>query len=181
MSANIPEDNNHCMKTVLQIITIFISGFFFAQAKESNIIDINPNQKEINKKQDFVRNYLINFLETKYEKQDGFYLLTEKKSEEGNTLEMSTEPTFKEKDIKEIKIVQNGKYRPFLQIYFKPKAQHRFSHLISNNVGNGIATIVDKKIIMMTPIERETSRIFIEIIGMFTLDDVRKLKSKLEK
>lgn len=167
------------MIRTIQIIIFFISAFFFAQKEEQNIVDLNPNQKEINKQQDFKRNYLINFLESSYNKENGFYLLTEKKIENMTSLEMSNEPTLKLSDIKKIEIIQNGKYRPYLKIYLKHKAQHKFAYLISKNIGNGIGTIVDRKIIMMTPLSKETSNVFIEIIGLYNLEEINALKSKL--
>lgn len=153
----------------------------FAQTEDIDVLDLDPNQKEINKQQDRQRNYLLNFLDATYEKRDGIYLITEKKTKEGQTMEISELPTFTGKDIREIKIIQNGKFRPFLEIYFKPKAQHRFSHLISKNAGNGFATIVDKKIIMMTPVEMEMSKRYIRVIGLYDFEQVNQLKSKLEK
>jgi len=165
------------MKTILQIITLLVSVLFFAQTEEKGVVDLGPNQKEINQRQDRQRNYLLNFLDATYEKRDGIYLLTEKETKEGQTLEISDLPTFTGKDLEEIKIIQNGKFRPFLEIYFKPRAQHYFSHLISKNAGNGFATIVDKKIIMMTPVEKEMSKRYIRVIGLYDFEQVNKLKS----
>jgi len=169
------------MIKIIQIITILISTFFFAQNEEKNIVDLDPNQKEINKQQDCKRNYLTNFLESSYNKENGFYLLTEKKIEKMTSLEMSNEPIFKVSDIKKIEIIQNGKYRPYLKIYLKHKVQHQFADLISKNIGNGIATIVDRKIIMMTPITKETCNNYIEVIGLYNLEEVNKLKDKLKQ
>ena len=147
------------------------------------VVDINPNQKEINKKQDQTRNYLVNFLEATYEKKDGFYLLTENKNENGNgnSLEMGNNPTFLPQDVDKIEITQNEGKRPFLKVYFKKNAVTKFQTILSNNIGNGFATIVDKKIIMMTPISEETSKNFIEIIGLFNNEQIDNFKKKLKK
>ena len=145
------------------------------------IVDLDPNQKEINKQQDYTRNYLTNFLEATYEKEDGFYLLTETKNENGNSLEMENNPTFSPKDVEKIDIIQNEGKRPYLRVYFKKKTQENFKKLLSKNIGNGFATLVDKKIIMMTPISNDTPNDFIEIIGLFDNEQVNNLKSKLKK
>ena len=174
------------MKRAALIFGIITSTLSFSQ-NNSEIVDVVVNGKvqsqEEKDAQNYVANYLTNFFEKTYEKENGFYLVSEQKTQNNrrNSLKMDEFPFLYSKDIKKVTLKSNGNKFPTVIFELKKKATEKLSKLTSNNIGNGIALIIDKKIIAMPMISQNISDGKIEYNSMINYEETQKLLKKIKK
>ena len=144
--------------------------------------DINQIQEENQEKQNNQASYLTNFFDTKFEKQDGFYLVIENRiNKEERKLELEEKPSFTLNDIKEIKSSFNDLGYLIIDIKFKVSSAKKLKEITNKNINKEIAIIVDKKIITMPIISSEIPDGKLQISGMFTVEEVKNIVNKLKK
>lgn len=144
--------------------------------------EINQIQEENQQKQSNQASYLTNFFGSKYEKQDGFYLVTENKiNREKSDLQLEINPSFTPKDIEEIKSSYNDLGKLVIDIKFKSESAKKLKEITANNINKGMAIIVDKKIITMPVITSEIPDGKLQISGSFTVEEIKNIVNKLKK
>ncbi|MBN8623231.1 MAG: DUF2059 domain-containing protein [Flavobacteriales bacterium] len=144
--------------------------------------EIKRLQEENQQKKSHQASYLTNFFESKYEKQDGFYLVTENKIDrEESNLELETNPLFTLKDIEEIESIYNDQGNLVIDIKFKNESAKKLKEITANNINKGMAIIVDKKIIIMPVIASEIPDGKLQISGPLSVEEMKNIVNKLKK
>jgi preprotein translocase subunit SecD len=174
------------MKKAALILGIITSTLSFSQ-NNSEVVDVVVNGKiqteDDTETQNYIANYLTNFFEKTYEKTNGFYLVSEQKTQNNrrNSLKMDEFPFLVSKDIKKVTLKSNGNKFPTVIFEFKKKASEKLNELTSNNIGNGIALIIDKKIITMPMISKNISNGKIEYNSSINFEETQNLTEKIKK
>ena len=174
---------NYMRKTALTL-GIFTSVLSFSQNK-TEVVDVVVNGKietqEDKEAQNYTANYLTNFFENTYEKANGFYLVVEQKTKNNrNSLKIDDLPFISSKDIKNITIKSNGNKYPTVIFELNKKGNKKLTEISSNNIGNGIALIIDKKIITMPMITEKMFEGKIEYNSNLNFGETEKLTKKLK-
>ena len=175
------QDNTR--KTALTL-GIFTSVLSFSQNK-TEVVDVVVNGKietqEDKEAQNYTANYLTNFFENTYEKANGFYLVVEQKTKNNrNSLKIDDLPFISSKDIKNITLKSNGNKYPTVIFELNKKGNKKLTEISSNNIGNGIALIIDKKIITMPMITEKMFEGKIEYNSNLNFGETEKLTKKLK-
>lgn len=173
------------MRNLAIILGISSSCLLFSKNR-TDVVDVVVDGKIETQKdkelQNYMLNYLRNFLYSKYEKENGFYLVVEQKTHNNqNSLEMDELPFLSSLDIENIILKDNGKKYPTVIFKFNDKGLEKLKEITSNNVGNGIALIIDKKIITMPMISEKISTGQLEYNSMIPYNETEKLTNKLKK
>ena len=174
---------NYMRKTALTL-GIFTSVLSFSQNK-TEVVDVVVNGKietqEDKEAQNYTANYLTNFFENTYEKANGFYLVVEQKTKNNrNSLKIDDLPFISSKDIKNITLKSNGNKYPTVIFELNKKGNKKLTEISSNNIGNGIALIIDKKIITMPMITEKMFEGKIEYNSNLNFGETEKLTKKLK-
>ncbi|KQT18420.1 hypothetical protein ASG31_06770 [Chryseobacterium sp. Leaf404] len=153
---------------------------------KDNFIDIfeeiNQIQEENQEKQNNQGSYLTKFFDTKFDKPDGFYLVTENRiNKEERKLELEEKPSFTPNDIEEIKSSYDDLGNLIIDIKFKVTSAKKLKEITAKNINKGMAIIVDKKIIKMPVISSEIPDGKLQISGMFTVEEIKNIVNKLKK
>ena len=177
--------NHNYMRKIAIILGITSSYLLFSQNR-TDVVDVVVDGKIETQKdkelQNYMLNYLRNFLYSEYEKENGFYLVVEQKTHNNqNSLKMDDLPFLSSLDIKDIILKDNGKNYPTVIFKFKDKGVKKLRKITSNNIGNGIALIIDKKIITMPMISEKISTGQLEYNSMIPYNETEKLTNKLKK
>ena len=144
--------------------------------------EINQIQEENQTKQNKEASYLTKFFDTKFEKPDGFYLVTENIiNKEERKLELEEKPSFTPNDIEEIKSSYNDLGNLIIDIKFKVYSAKKLKEITAKNINKGMAIIVDKKMITMPIISSEIPDGKLQISGMFTVEEIKNIVNKLKK
>lgn len=177
--------NHNYMRKIAIILGITSSYLLFSQNR-TDVVDVVVDGKIETQKdkelQNYMLNYLRNFLYSEYEKENGFYLVVEQKTHNNqNSLKMDDLPFLSSLDIKDIILKDNGKNYPTVIFKFKDKGVKKLRKITSNNIGNGIALIIDKKIITLPMISEKISTGQLEYNSMIPYNETEKLTNKLKK
>lgn len=177
--------NHNYMRKIAIILGITSSYLLFSQNR-TDVVDVVVDGKIETQKdkelQNYMLNYLRNFLYSEYEKENGFYLVVEQKTlNNQNSLKIDDLPFLSSLDIKDIILKDNGKNYPTVIFKFKDKGVKKLRKITSNNIGNGIALIIDKKIITMPMISEKISTGQLEYNSMIPYNETEKLTNKLKK
>lgn len=173
------------MRKIAIILGITSSYLLFSQNR-TDVVDVAIDGKietqEEKELQNYMLSYLRKFIDNKYEKENGFYLVVEQKTHNNqNSLKMDDLPFLSSLDIKDIILKDNGKNYPTVIFKFKDKGVEKLRKITSNNIGNGIALIIDKKIITMPMISEKISTGQLEYNSMIPYNETEKLTNKLKK
>ena len=177
--------NHNYMRKIAIILGITSSYLLFSQNR-TDVVDVVVDGKIETQKdkelQNYMLNYLRNFLYSEYKKENGFYLVVEQKTlNNQNSLKIDDLPFLSSLDIKDIILKDNGKNYPTVIFKFKDKGVKKLRKITSNNIGNGIALIIDKKIITMPMISEKISTGQLEYNSMIPYNETEKLTNKLKK
>lgn len=172
------------IKSILLMIGLMISNVFFSQST-SEIVDVISTRRIENSEdkdaQNYIAKYLTDFFDKTYEKPNGFYLVIEqKKSDNKNTLEIENTPFLTSNDIKNIILNKNGDKFPTILFEFNQTGSIKLKKITSENFGNGIAIIVDKKIITMPMITAEISNGNLEYNSTLPYNETEIIVNKLK-
>ena len=89
-------------------------------------------------------------------------------------------PFISSKDIKNITLKSNGNKYPTVIFELNKKGNKKLTEISSNNIGNGIALIIDKKIITMPMITEKMFEGKIEYNSNLNFGETEKLTKKLK-
>ncbi|MEA1848007.1 hypothetical protein U9K52_03685 [Chryseobacterium sp. MHB01] len=172
------------MKHTLLIIGIMVSSLCFSQ-NTSEVVDVINNGKVENNEdrdtQNYIAEYLTSFFDKTYEKPDGFYLVIEQKTPNNkNTLEIESISFLNSTDIKNIILNKNGNKYPTVLFELNETGSRKLKKITSENFGNGIAIIVDKKIITMPMIVAEISDGKLEYNSILPYNETELIVNKLK-
>lgn len=177
--------NNNFMRNLAIILGILFSCLLFSQNR-SDVVDVVVDGKIETQKdkelQNYMLNYLRNFLYSEYEKENGFYLVVEQKTlNNQNSLKMDDLPFLSSLDIENIILKDKGKKYPKVIFKFNDKGVEKLKEITSNSIGNGIALIIDRKIITMLMISEKISTGQLEYNSTIPYNETETLINKLKK
>ena len=172
------------MKNVISIIAFLTSSLFFSQ-NNSEIVDVVNNGKiqtdENRQSQNYIASYLTKFFSDNYDRSNGFYLVVEQKTTNNESiLKIEDKAFLNSQDIKAITLIGNGNKNPSVNFEFKKKGTEKLKEIAKKNIGNGIALIVDGKIITMPMISEEISDGKINYNSVLPYDETEKITKKLK-
>ena len=172
------------MKNVISIIAFLTSSLFFSQ-NNSEIVDVVNNGKiqtdENRQSQNYIASYLTKFFSDNYDRSNGFYLVVEQKTTNNESiLKIEDKAFLNSQDIKAITLIGNGNKNPSVNFEFKKKGTEKLKEIAKKNIGNGIALIVDGKIITMPMISEEISDGKINYNSVLPYDETEKINKKLK-
>lgn len=153
---------------------------------KDNFIDIfeeiNTIRQDNENSQSRQTTYLMNVFQETHDKPDGFYLVSEKRLNDHETeVEISKKAAFEPKDIEDVKSSYNDLGNLIIDIKFKENAKLRLQEITANNINKGMAIIIDKKIITMPIIYSEIADGKLQISGIFSVEEIKNIVSKLKK
>lgn len=144
--------------------------------------EINQIEEENHEKQNNQAEYLTRFFESKFEKPNGFYLVTENnKQTEDSKFELEEDPSFTPKDIEDVKSSYNDLGKLVIDIKFKKSSANKLKEITANNINKGMAIIIDQKIITMPIIMSEISDGKLQISGSYKVDEIKNIVNKLKQ